>query len=108
MAIEIKAWTGEMPRCPRCMTPVAAMSSTLDNLSRKLHFYVTCHAQSVVVSVGWEEIVKETSLLVVVQSRLAQHFGRTATVPDRVVRQMKAAAEVQTYERPKRKITLEE
>lgn len=108
MPIEPKAWTGEMPQCPRCLAPVAAMSSALDNLSRKLHFYVACHAQSVTVSIGWEEIHKDTNLLVVVQGRLVQLFGRVAQVPERVSRQMKVTAEAQVYERPKRKITLEE
>ena len=108
MPLEIKPWTGEMPQCPRCLTPVASMSSALDNLNRRLHFYVTCHGQDVTVSIGWEEIAKDKSLLVIVQTKLVLHFGRVQQAPEHVVRRMRIAAEVQTYERPKRKITLEE
>ena len=108
MPIDPKPWTGQLPECPQCLKPVEAMSSALDNLNRKLHFHVMCHGQTATVSIGWEEIAKDKSLLVMVQAKLVLHFGRAQQAPEHVAKQMKTAAEVQTYERPKRKITLEE
>ena len=107
MTIEALPWRGEKPDCPKCMRPVETMAAMADNWNHRLVLSVGCHGEAHQFAVQWEEI-RGRSLMVIVQERVVQYYGRATRVPAHIEKQVERAAEIQTYERPKRKITLEE